>query len=162
LLSRRWRRRAGAGGEGPNNQLKGRGEGDTLAAHQGGYGILGRSGSASGGVVGGWTVMGRMTRSRAAAFGGMLRCIGRCCRGRGGHARQGRGSGERRWCDGPHGGRGPQRLGAMQWCNGRCCRGRGGGAMDKRGGCIGVFVFYLHMGMGKIHWREEGDPIIIL
>ncbi len=24
-----------------------------------------------------------------------------------------------------------------------------------------MFVFYLHMGMGKIHWREEVDPIII-
>jgi hypothetical protein len=23
-----------------------------------------------------------------------------------------------------------------------------------------VFVFYLHMGMGKMHWREEEDPII--
>jgi hypothetical protein len=23
-----------------------------------------------------------------------------------------------------------------------------------------MFVFYLHMGMGEIHWREEGDPII--
>jgi hypothetical protein len=23
-----------------------------------------------------------------------------------------------------------------------------------------MFVFYLHIGMGKIHWREEGDPII--
>ncbi len=22
-----------------------------------------------------------------------------------------------------------------------------------------MFVFYLHMGMGEIHWREEGDPI---
>ncbi len=24
-----------------------------------------------------------------------------------------------------------------------------------------LFVFYLHMGMGEIHWREEGDPINI-
>jgi hypothetical protein len=24
-----------------------------------------------------------------------------------------------------------------------------------------MFVFYLHMGMGEIHWREEVDPIII-
>jgi hypothetical protein len=23
-----------------------------------------------------------------------------------------------------------------------------------------TFVFYLHMGMGKIHWSEEGDLII--
>jgi hypothetical protein len=23
-----------------------------------------------------------------------------------------------------------------------------------------MFLLYLHMGMGKIHWREEGDPII--
>ncbi len=23
-----------------------------------------------------------------------------------------------------------------------------------------MFVLYLHMGMGKIHWREEEDPII--
>ncbi len=23
-----------------------------------------------------------------------------------------------------------------------------------------LFVFYLHMGMGKINWREEGDPMI--
>jgi hypothetical protein len=23
-----------------------------------------------------------------------------------------------------------------------------------------LFVFYFHMGMGEIHWREEGDPII--
>jgi hypothetical protein len=29
-----------------------------------------------------------------------------------------------------------------------------------QGGCSSVFVFYLHMGMGEIHWREEGDPII--
>ncbi len=28
------------------------------------------------------------------------------------------------------------------------------------GGCSNVFVFYLHMGMGKIHWREDGDPTI--
>jgi hypothetical protein len=25
-----------------------------------------------------------------------------------------------------------------------------------------MFVFYLHMGMGKIHWREEGDLNIII
>jgi hypothetical protein len=31
---------------------------------------------------------------------------------------------------------------------------------DGRGECSGVFVFFLHMGMGKIHWREEVDPII--
>jgi hypothetical protein len=31
--------------------------------------------------------------------------------------------------------------------------------MDNGGGCSGVFVFYLHMGMGEIHWREEVDPI---
>ncbi len=24
-----------------------------------------------------------------------------------------------------------------------------------------MFVFYLHMGMGKNHWREEVDPNII-
>ena len=23
-----------------------------------------------------------------------------------------------------------------------------------------MLVFNLHMGMGKIHWREEGDPIM--
>jgi hypothetical protein len=23
-----------------------------------------------------------------------------------------------------------------------------------------LFVFYLHMGMGGIHWREEGDPML--
>ncbi len=23
-----------------------------------------------------------------------------------------------------------------------------------------LIVFYLHMGMGEIHWREEGDPMI--
>jgi hypothetical protein len=23
-----------------------------------------------------------------------------------------------------------------------------------------MFVFYLHMGMGEIHWRDQGDPII--
>jgi hypothetical protein len=23
-----------------------------------------------------------------------------------------------------------------------------------------MLVFYLHMGMGEIHWREERDPII--
>ncbi len=68
--------------------------------------------------------------------------------------------GERRWCNGPHGGRGPQRFRTTWRCNGRCCLGRGSSATDNRGGCSGVFVFYLHMGMGKIHWREEGDPII--
>ncbi len=26
-------------------------------------------------------------------------------------------------------------------------------------GCSGVFVLYLLMGMGEIHWREEVDPI---
>jgi hypothetical protein len=31
--------------------------------------------------------------------------------------------------------------------------------MDDKGGCSGVFAFYLHMGMGEMHWREEGDPI---
>jgi hypothetical protein len=30
---------------------------------------------------------------------------------------------------------------------------------DDGAGCSSVFVFYLHMGMGKIHWREEVDPI---
>jgi hypothetical protein len=30
--------------------------------------------------------------------------------------------------------------------------------MDNGGGCSGVIVFYLHMGMGEIHWREEVDP----
>ncbi len=68
--------------------------------------------------------------------------------------------GERSWCDGPRGGRGPQRLGTTLRCDGRCCRGRNGGVTDDRGGCSGVFVFYLHMGMGKIHLREEGDPIM--
>ncbi len=23
-----------------------------------------------------------------------------------------------------------------------------------------LFVFYLHPGMGEIHWREDGDPMI--
>ncbi len=32
--------------------------------------------------------------------------------------------------------------------------------MDNRGGSSSVFVFYLHMGIAEIHWREEGDPII--
>ncbi len=68
--------------------------------------------------------------------------------------------GERRWCNGPHGGCGPQCSGTMRRCDGRCCWGRGGSSTDNGGGCSGVFVFYLHMGMGKIHWREEGDPII--
>jgi hypothetical protein len=58
--------------------------------------------------------------------------------------------GERRWCT-DHAGVVGRR---------RCCRGRGGGATDDRGGCSGVFVFYLHMGMGEMHWREEVDPII--
>jgi hypothetical protein len=69
--------------------------------------------------------------------------------------------GERRWCNRPRGGLGLQRLGTTQRCNGRCCWGRGGGATDDRGGCSGVFLFYLPMGMGKIHWREEVDPNII-
>jgi hypothetical protein len=68
--------------------------------------------------------------------------------------------GERRWCDGPRRGCGPHRLGKTQPCDGRCCRGRGGGATDDRGGCSGLFVFHLHMGMGEIHWREEVDPIL--
>ncbi len=33
--------------------------------------------------------------------------------------------------------------------------------MDDGGGYSGVFLFYLHMGMGEIDWREEVDPIII-
>ncbi len=41
--------------------------------------------------------------------------------------------GERRWCDGPRGGRGQQRLGIMRRCDGRCCRGRGGSAMNDGG-----------------------------
>ncbi len=28
------------------------------------------------------------------------------------------------------------------------------------GGYSSAFVFYLHMGMGKIRWSEKGDPII--
>ncbi len=48
----------------------------------------------------------------------------------------------------------------MWQCDGRCCQERGGGATDDGGGCSGVFVFYLHMGIGEIHWREERDPII--
>ncbi len=31
---------------------------------------------------------------------------------------------------------------------------------DNGGGCSIMFVFYLHMDMGKTHWREKGDPII--
>ncbi len=31
---------------------------------------------------------------------------------------------------------------------------------DNRGGCSGVFLIYLHMGIGEIHWKEERDPII--
>ncbi len=31
---------------------------------------------------------------------------------------------------------------------------------DHGGGCSGVFIFYLHMGMGEICWREEVDHII--
>ncbi len=69
--------------------------------------------------------------------------------------------GERRWCNGPRRGRGLQCLGTMQRCYGRCCWGRGGSATDDRGGCSGVFVFYLHMGMGEIHWREEVDFTVI-
>jgi hypothetical protein len=34
--------------------------------------------------------------------------------------------------------------------------------MDEGGGCSSVLVFYLHMGIGEIHWREEVDPIIII
>ncbi len=68
--------------------------------------------------------------------------------------------GERRWCDRPRGGRWPQRYGTTRRCGGRCCRGRCGGATDDGGGCSGVLVFYLHMGMGEINWREERDPII--
>ncbi len=32
--------------------------------------------------------------------------------------------------------------------------------MDNGGGCSDVFVFYLHIGVGDIHWSEEGAPII--
>jgi hypothetical protein len=70
--------------------------------------------------------------------------------------------GERRWCDIPRRVRGPQHVGTTQRCNRQCCRGRGSGATDDRGGCSGVFVFYLHMGIGKIHWRDKVDLIIIL
>ncbi len=171
-MSRRWRRRAGVGGERPDNQLEGweeggggRGEGDAQHDEQlveVAVAFFWGRGGASGGEVGGWAAVRRTTRSRAAAFGGTLWCVGRCCRGRGGRARHGGGGGERRWCDGPRGGRGLQRLGTTQRCDGRCCRGRGGGATDDKGGCSGVFVFYLHMGMGKIHWREEADPIILI
>jgi hypothetical protein len=82
--------------------------------------------------------------------------------GRGGRARHGGGPGERRWCIGPRGGCGLQCLGTTQRCNERCCPGRGSGATDEGGGCSGVFVVYLHMGMGEIHWREEVDPIVII
>ncbi len=68
--------------------------------------------------------------------------------------------GERRWCNRPLGGGGPRRLGTTGWYARQCCWGRGGGATDNRGEYSGVFVFYLHMGMGEINWREEGDPII--
>jgi hypothetical protein len=102
-----------------------------------------------------------MMRLQAAAFGGTLHCVGWCCWGRGSRVRHGGGGGERRWCNGPRGGCGLQRLATMQWCDGRCSQGRGGGATDEGGRCSGVFVFYLHMGMGEIHWREEVDPIII-
>jgi hypothetical protein len=145
---------------------------------------------ATGGVVGGWVVVQQTTCLWATAIGGMRQCIGCRCRVGSrvsddalmeigiweymvvrwavlsGERQQCNEQdtvevvGERRWWDGPRGCRGLQRLGTTQWCNGRCCRVRGGGATDKGGGCSGVFVFYLHMGMGKIHWREEGDPSI--
>ncbi len=121
---------------------------------------MGECGGASGGVVGGW----------AACNGGRTRgqCSEGCCGVSGsvvcGEAAVGdtvEAVGKRRWWDGPRRGCGLQHLGTTQQCNGQCCWGRGGGATDNGGGCSGVFAFYLHMGMGEIHWREEVDPNII-
>jgi hypothetical protein len=114
----------------------------------------GTCGGAWGGVVAGWAAVQRMTCLQAAAFGGTRRCAGRCCWGRGGHAMN-----ESRWRQKGREG-GATNHATMRRCNRQCCPGRGGGATDGRGGCSGVFVFYLHMGMGEIHWREERDPII--
>ncbi len=118
-----------------------------------------------GGVVGGWAAVQRTKRSwlvgssiwgdaavrRAVLLGKRWPCNGRDTV---------EVVGEKRWCDGPRGGCGLQHFGTMRWCNEQCCRGRGSGATDNGGGCSGVFVFFLHMGMGEIHWREEGYPII--
>jgi hypothetical protein len=51
-------------------------------------------------------------------------------------------------------------LGQRGSATGGVVWGEAAGQRTTGGGCSGVFVFYLHMGMGKIHWREEGDPII--
>jgi hypothetical protein len=32
--------------------------------------------------------------------------------------------------------------------------------VNQEGGGNLLFVFYLHLGMGEIHWREDGDPMI--
>jgi hypothetical protein len=103
VLSRCWHRCAGVQGEGADNQLEGREEGGrkratcsmTSSTLRGMWHFGGRGG-ASGGVVGGWAAVQRTMCLQAAAFGGMLRCAGRCCRGRGGRARHcGGGRGER-------------------------------------------------------------------
>ncbi len=50
--------------------------------------------------------------------------------------------GERRCCDGPLGGGGPQSFGTMQRCNERCCQGSGGGATDN-GGDAAVCLYFI-------------------
>ncbi len=105
-MSLRWRRRAGVGGEEPDNQLEGReegegerGEGDKQHDER----HVKRAVAFWGDVavhravlLGVWAAVRWTMRSRAAAFGGTLLCVGRCCRGRGGRARHGGGgSGEK-------------------------------------------------------------------
>jgi hypothetical protein len=83
-------------GEGPANQLegreerKGRGEREMHSMTQHIKGAVAFWGDLAVHwvvLLGGWAAVQWTMRTRAAAFGGTLRCIGQCCRGRDGCAR---------------------------------------------------------------------------
>jgi hypothetical protein len=101
-------------------------------------------------LLGGWAACNGQCACRQRHLGGRCSALGGIVGGEGAMQDTVEAVVERRWCNGPCGGRGPQCLGTMQQCDGRCCWGRGGSAMDNGGGCSSVLVFYLHMGMGKI------------
>ncbi len=92
-------------------------------------------------------------------------CVGWCCQGRGSRARHGEGGGGEKVVR-----RTTRGLWAAVFRDNAAVRQavllrerrQCGSAMDDTGRCSGVFVFYLQMGMGKIHWNEEVDPIIII
>jgi hypothetical protein len=169
-LSRHRCRCAGVKREGPDIQLEGRGEGGGRRLMRSmmssmtrgawcfegtwrciGWCCWGVDGRAWDAALAGSSIQGDAEVCQAVLLGERRLCNGRDMV---------EAVGERSWCNRPCGGCWPQHFGTTWQCDGRCCQGRGSSATDNGVGCRGVLLFYMHMGMGEIDWREERDPII--